>query len=85
MKVNDDTRIRKITINNKEFIELGGLKFQLGLLGTYFLLNENNRLASAVGAVLGLLDEDDLYDCYPKNSNKDSNTVNLFGDDDEQT
>lgn len=76
-------KIKKIVINGKEYVDLEGIKTEIGMAGALMLLEGRLITANVYSALLHMLERDDIFDSYPKTDNsssEDTNIVNLFGD-----
>lgn len=76
-------KIKKIVINGKEYVDLEGIKTEIGMTGALMLLEGRLITANAYSALLHMLERDEIFDSYPKTDNslsEDTNIVNLFGD-----
>lgn len=73
-------KIKKITINGKEYIDFQQTLKGLELLSESMVQIGDMLGAAYIGAVTDSLKHEENYDSYPKKTDKDSNVTNLFGE-----
>ena len=71
-------KIKKIIINNKEYVDIKALLSEIGLLGLHKLDSGDITTALIIGQLLGALSSEEIYDVYPKKSGDGDNLVQLF-------
>lgn len=71
-------KIKKIIINGREYVDIKSLLSEIALLGLYKLNNGDLLGAASIGALVGAISQESIYEVYPKKGEKGDNLVQLF-------